>query len=215
MATVKLTTWMREAIVARMLAHRFKGVWDGLVKEGAALALDTYNDVYDEATRRKINGLPDGWLGERNEFNVQFGIRGSNCNGLEFDGTWITCNTNAYCLRPRNWTGKKVTRRFLHKDNHKALKYFEKDNPLSVRYFDILKRAGEQAELHEKARKMGMQACHSVTTLKRLQEVWPECWPFAKEYESDGTTGSPGLPVPIIADLNSIFKLPVEGRVHV
>lgn len=212
MGTVKITNWMRESIVNDMLNHRFKGVYAGLVKQGIALADDVYKEFYDEATRRQMSRLPEGWLPEDDDLGVQFGTSGSSYIALDFSGSWINhSSTSAGDLRPPNFVWKKDNRRLLSKDKGKCVRKYEKDHPFSARYFAIMKEIGEQVELYSKARKMAKQGVAQATTLKRLREVWPECWPFAKRFEDNDAR--PGLPVPQIASLNEMFKLPVEGRV--
>lgn len=58
----KLTNWMREAIVNAVVAHRFHDQAVALVAERAAHALRVYDEVYPDATYKRMAALPKGWL---------------------------------------------------------------------------------------------------------------------------------------------------------
>lgn len=84
------------------------------------------------------------------------------------------------------------------------------DDQLRNRYEAIM---AEKQKLEDEVvgARMKLQALlKSVTTFKRLREVWPEGEFFYKPFEQERR--SPPLPVPI-SQLNEIFKVPREEEV--
>ena len=212
--SVRLTNWMRESIVNNMLAHRFiKGEYARFVKLFADLATDCYNDIYDEKARRTMNRLPDGWLRESNTIGVQFGTKGPSYMELDFSGIPYVAHVSTHVLRPKNFPSKELRKRTPSKDFRSCQRSYEKEHVFSVRYYALANAITEQVALHDKAKKQANAAIAQASTLKRLKEIWPECWPFAKAYEHNDARAT--LPVVRVADLNSIFKLPVGEGVSV
>ena len=60
--SIKLSDWHRREILKRLLAGKFEKAKLAVEEEMTALGELIFHHVYDTATQKKMNALPDGWL---------------------------------------------------------------------------------------------------------------------------------------------------------
>lgn len=123
---------------------------------------------------RRMAGLPKGWLPESRYFNVR--MRGER-HRLEL----------------------KTDTRFPCDDKERSLQ----DEALIKEFKLLNERIGKHDDDKVAARQQGRAMLHSVTTVKKLLEVWPEVKPFLPKDLANITTAL-ALPVP---SLNAMFRL--------
>lgn len=191
MATVRLNRHLRECIRNEMLRHCFQEEVAQLVQDRAELARRVYEDVFDAATRAKMEALPDGWL--PTDDNIQARFSGSN-DWLPFNGTF---HGELSLVRPRVET---VYRRFPSAKRGGCLEVYDPSHPLAEEHEELSRRMRDVAERFAMAKRQVTAALERPTTLNRLKELWPEAAPFVKRYES------PPQLLPI-SELNSILNL--------
>ncbi len=203
MTTVKLTKYMREAIVKSLMKHRFNKDVMELIEAQENLAADVYEDHYPKGIRQKMDALPDGWLVKNDHLSVQFG--GSlGYTRLPFNGCHQIINrlsmVSDHGMSP-------VKRRILWKDNNCCAVQYPVDHPLTER-FEKLSNA--RADLHDEISKAWAAAASAVersTTLGALLKQWPEIEPFTKKYQAERMQQA----VVVQRDhLNGLLNLPVE-----
>lgn len=198
MPSTKLTTVMRERIVADLLVHRFRKPADKLVKDRAAFALKLYREVYPRAVLTKMDALPEGWLPTNAEIRARLG---THYESFPFDGS----------LYGKVWTvaskTEAVWKRVRAQDAGGCLLSLEATHPLSLAGVDLDKRRNELATSIDAAKRQAESAVSGVTTIARLIELWPECEPFARKHE----TARAPLPALPTASLNALLDLPVAA----
>jgi len=197
----KLTNWMREAIVKAVVAHRFADAALEIVQKRAALAAKVYDDLYSEADRKKMAALPNGWLPEDYDIGVQFGA-GRGYENLPFNGS-LYGKVSSVLPDPID----RVTRRMAYHHTRGCARVYEPDEAIVAEYNSIAAAAQSLSDEIETAQRQATAAVSSVSTIKRLIEVWPGIEPFAAKYEDEAKPNLPALPT---AQLNALFKLPVS-----
>lgn len=194
----KLTNWMREAIVKAVVAHRFAEPAMAIVARRAALAAKVYDDLYSAADQKKMAALPRGWLPESNDMYVKFGA--GSYDRLPFNGSTYG---NVSSVTPKLETAK---RRIIADHDGGCVRTFDGTNPICSEYDLIEAEHKELSAQIQSATKQAEAAVASVSTVKRLIDLWPEIEPFASKYEDEAKPNLPALPT---AQLNALFKLPV------
>ena len=178
---MRLTNDNRDDIVRRAIAKKFEKQEKDLVKQEQALAIKAYNSLFDAATRRKIKALDAKWF----YFDT--------C--LKFN-----CNGQTHFLRVDSSEKVPVPNRGYGCQNLGAL-----PGPMAeeVIAFGNLKEdiRTQKRELEVKLKGL----LYSITTLKRLQELWPEGREFYKSFEGFDT--KPGLPAIIFDDINKMLDI--------
>lgn len=198
MASTKLTNWIREQIVADLMAHRFTKACDKLVKDRAALAVKVYRDFYPRALLAKIEALPEGWLVSDNDIHASFSGR---VDGLPFNG-------GVYGAVGKYRTSTEaVSRPFLSKDYGRVVAVYDAAHPLAVLHAELSARQNEIVTQIDAAKRQAVAAVNSATTINRLIELWPEVEPFARKHES-AKVPLPALPT---SELNALLDLPVAA----
>lgn len=198
MASTKLTNWIREQIVADLMAHRFTKACDKLVKDRAALAVKVYRDFYSRSLLAKIEALPEGWLPTGSDITAQFSGR---VDSLAFSGA-------VYGLVSKYRTKTDAAfRPFLSKDVGRVVAVYDASHPLAIIHAELAGRQKELTEQIEAARRQAEVAVNSATTINRLIELWPEVEPFARKHES-AKVPLPALPT---SELNALLDLPVAA----
>ena len=178
---VRLTNFIREQILAAVLKHAFEAREKALEAEKFALGDAVYNDIYPEPLRKQMAALPDGFLPTDSDVKVQF-------EGQRF--------THVYF-------GER--RRIARTHEYNAARVYEAKHPLTVRY-DAWKKAQDDLNAEKSKAKSSAEAVlGSVTTVKKLIEVWPEVEQFARPFAVESPSRAIALP---IKDLNKSLGLP-------
>lgn len=180
MATVRLSNYIKETVISSLLSHAFDEREKALDKEWFALGDAVYQDLYPEDVQKKMKALPSGFLPVDDDVRVSFGG----------DFTRVYFGENRMLSR-------------AHQAN--AARVYDDKHPLSVRHA-AFRKAKDALSLEKSGAKSSAQAIlDSVTTVKKLIEVWPEVEPFVKQFQQTDTGRYlPALP---IKDLNARLGL--------
>lgn len=189
MKSQKLSTDKRDAIALKLLDKKFADIEAEIQKKKYAFNLEIYNSIYDEATRRKMNRLPKGWLPEKDEFAVYFegGAYGGRC-------------------RP----DLEKPKRFLHKHEslYVPIKAFDSSTEIHKKHEDISKEIEDSREERKKMNREVWAILNSANTTKQLIELWPEIEDIVKElFDNEASVSGYNLPAVNMADINKKLGL--------
>lgn len=156
---MRLNSSHRDILLQRLLDYRFQEEGDKIERRKKRFAIKVFNRIFKPADRRRMNKLPDGWLPTTNDFRVQFGS----------DYTTL-------------WMGEE--KRLPYSANHSCLENYPADHPLSVEYENLRRQQIAHRDAITEARTHVRATLRSITTLKRLRELWPETKQFTKDLPS-------------------------------
>lgn len=197
---MRLTNDIRDAIVRAVITNRFLKDVEALRDEWSTLAVMTYDDIYDDKTQRKMKNLPNGWLPETDTITVELG---SSHTRLTFDPYM-----RGFGLVKIDGPSKTTKKRVPSSDNsHRVVKQYEASHPLAKKRDELAGRSTDLKELIDSATTGARQMVHSVSTMKKLLEQWPEVEPFAQPYIDKPSAAT--LPAVPISSLNAKLGLPV------
>lgn len=179
--TVRLNKFIRDQILDLMLTHAFGAREKELDKEKYALGNAIYEDVYPEETRKLMESLPGGFLASVGSLKIQFD--GRNFTHVHF--------------------GEK--RRVAYHHQYNAAKAYDGKHPLSKRLTAYQKAKDQLSSERANAKVDARAVLDSVTTVKKLMEVWPECAEFARPFAAESPSRAVALP---IKELNKALGLP-------
>ena len=171
---MRLNATIREEILSSLLKHRFDKEESSQQKQWSELAEMIYDANYNATTRATMGRLPQGFLPTRDAFSVKA------------DG-------QRKCMR---LSGEML---FTYVDYHGQP--WKLTGPL-LKCWRVLERQQEatrkaKAETRRQARAMLL----SVTTMKKLRQVWPEVIPFIPK------ESTLQLPAVMTKDLNTLLGL--------
>ena len=192
--TTRLTRDMRYEICDLVIGDRFERARTKLQKKRAALAYACYRKVYSKAVRDRMSALPDGWLSEDCSMDVKF--------GTYYETIYFNGQSSRYS---RENVPERVCKRFPQKDRSGASVALPGSDPLSERFLSIRDEDRALIDEEKRLRIEALSVLESVTTIKRLVDVWPEVEPFLKQI---APTPKAQVPAPIVADLNKKLGLP-------
>jgi hypothetical protein len=182
-----MTSYAREQIRNAAIEHTFAPRYLAHKQEEDALARQAYAAVISPSEIKAAKSLPENWF--RLDACLRF-----NANGFD-----ITLHTIG--------EGLPVPYRAKGSDygGHCARLGVIQPGELA----DAIKAhadAGEALKADRNNAKRALTALlESVTTLKALQAAWPEGEPFWSALAAKSNT--PGLPAPLVADLNAMLGL--------
>lgn len=180
---VRLSNYIREQVLNAVLKHAFEAREKALEAEKFALGDAVYNDIYPEPLRKQMAALPDGFLPTDGGVKVQF-------DGQRF--------THVYF-------GER--RRIAKSHEYNAARVYDAKHPLTARY-DAWKKAQDDLDAEKSKAKSSAEAVlNSVTTVKKLIEVWPEVEQFARPFAVESPSRAIALP---IRELNARLGLPPQ-----
>lgn len=180
---VRLTNYIREQVLNAVLKHAFEAREKALEAEKFALGDAVYNDIYPEPLRKQMAALPDGFLPTDGDVKVQF------------EGQRFT----------RVYFGER--RRIAKSHEYNAARVYDAKHPLTARY-DAWKKAQDDLDAEKSKAKSSAEAVlNSVTTVKKLIEVWPEVEQFARPFAVESPSRAIALP---IRELNARLGLPPQ-----
>jgi hypothetical protein len=185
--TQRLTVDIKNSILVAVLHHAFEKREKELIAQEHELAGLVYADVYKD-TFAKMNALPDGYLPERSDISVAFGSKDSIAV-LHMRGLYRCA---------KKWHGwcDGVPKIYEHK------------HPLTLHYQRYAKAKDALKQERKDAERKANAVINSVTTVKRLLQVWPEAEKFIKPHL--GNSESRALTVPMI-ELNKALGLPPDA----
>jgi len=187
--SLRLTTSLREEILARLLARAFSERETALDLKFQALALQVYTRVVVPMKGySKVKALGSVWVGEKAEFYVQFG-EGKNYTKLR-----LPKPMPFFADQIRNWG--------------LTLEKFESNDELTLQYVRL---RGEKDAVRQERVKISRETeavLASITTAKVLLETWPELGTLCK----DLLVEKPKQEVLVPGALNKVFDLPVGKK---
>lgn len=183
---MKLTIKMREQIASDLMKHAFGAEKDKLTKAEGALAVKAYNEKYT------------------NEQLAAMDVLGS---------TFLHTSGGMECLVEREDVPGKYDYCYLRFYDEASLvcskgTYVKLSADLSEKVRAHLREKDKLNKLEESTFASAMGVLNSVTTVKRLVEVWPEVEAFAPKPEA-ATTNLPALQ---LDKINNILGLPPETK---
>lgn len=189
MKAVRLNTNYRQAIRAHLIGDRFEKERQELQERLHDLAINVYNDVFDEATVRRMQRLPEGWLPTVRNVAVEFG---GDYNRLSFPD-------KVY---------KRMPASRVEYGDCICLRKYPGSHEFSQEHTDIRNR---RQAIKEEERQLIAEidgVLYSVHTDKKLIEVWPEIKTVVEAACSP--QGGVQLPAPRINHLNNVLGLKGE-----
>jgi hypothetical protein len=201
--SIRLTNYTREQITNAVLTHRFSEATETLIADRAAFAEEIYSDVYRKSDRERMASLPNGWLPEEDQINVQFGDQ-RGYESLDYRGHLYGSLNKT---RKAGAKGDPTFRRVLNKHYRRCAKVYGDDHRLTKKYHELQASQKELFRQYEEAKRQVEAAVASASTINKLVEVWPEVEPFARAFDT-----AP-LKVPAIPTdkLNKLLDLPVAA----
>ena len=207
MATTRLTKCIREALLKKLLQRAFQSRAQSFVDECAAFVDRVYRDAFQDKLER-MDALPDGWLDTDYYITVQIA---GEVRRMKFDGSLDGWNLPEQ-MRQAGARGMAThNRRFTARTKSQVVKIYEPTHELSKELTDLLSRREDLCEEIRKAVRSAKAAMESVSTVKKLIDVWPEVEEFAKHYLEDGDRKAilPAIPRD---QLNTMLNLPPEEK---
>lgn len=188
MATVRLSTMIKEIVEERLLKNAFEKREQALKKAQHRFAGKIYNDVYSLKERKAMAGMPDGFMETSSSLKVQF--RG------DF--------THVHFGESRRIASKHKYNCSKHKYN--CSKVYDANDPLCDEHVK-LKQEADDLEREKREARVDLNAVlDRVTTVKRLIELWPEVEPWVKDF-IEPPIDSKNLPCLPISELNKTLGL--------
>lgn len=181
----QLTKSLRERMCRRVLNNAFSEKIDELKRVQVQLADKIYNDIYG-AHLKTMNSLPKGYF--KSQGYLYISIAGQE-HYLSFSESKIVAHNH---------------------DKRDKAKLYVGDEPVAIEW---LKAVGDLENLQKKRSEMEYEVealLASVTTFKKLWQVWPECKSLLEDFESKPTVAL--LPSIQVKKLNAALGLPVETQ---
>lgn len=179
--SVRLTKEIRKAITSKILKYTFDARFADLSTEESAIAEAVYADLYSNTVLSQMKAMPSGFLPTNNELRIRF----TNLH------TYLKLKENRLMADKhyKNWitygADHPLTERWLQFENTKKSLNSERDN-LSSHIRAVLA---------------------SVTTIKKLIEIWPEIKEFAEPFEKEPIVTAVSFP---IQELNTRLGLSLK-----
>lgn len=213
MATQRLTKNIRKDLCDKLLERAFKARAQEIVQEIHEFAIELYRDVLGDDVERVME-LPDGWLPKGSEVTVVFA---GEVQCVYFGGSFshiVDLNlrrVGAESIEPVEKVNRGRYGRWEMpmpaKMTRGASKSYDARHPLCERYKALGNKETDLIQEMDSARRTAEAAMNSVTTVKKLIEVWPEVEEFAKVYLNNGERKAV-LPMIPRAALNAKLGLP-------
>lgn len=181
---MRLTEAQRRAICHKALAHALDADQAKLNADWARFGDDIYKDAYAETDRRRMARLPRGWLPEVDGIKAQFG---SDILDVAFFSKRRIPNADG----DENYWSRRV------------VKQYSATHVMSQRATELTRRKEAMKDRRADLNAKVMATLHSVQTVKRLHEVWPE----SKQFTDGMSFEIANLPALPIKALNKLLGL--------
>lgn len=188
---LQLSNWRRDEVIKKALAHAFDKHEEELKDFEHNTALEIYAAEFKDELAN-INALPDYWFYKTKTINA-------NANGWRVDLSLkqpikVPTQRNPNAPVPNGWWSSSYC-------------FNVKSTALAEKIQQHAQAVEKLKEEKVKARNELRAKIYSISSLKRLQEAWPEGKPFY-EWMIDEKP-STALSVDF-ADINAKFGLPIE-----
>lgn len=209
----RLTRPIRDAITKKLLHRAFKDRAQAVVDRQADFARRVYEDAL-KPHLAAIAAVPAGWLPTDDDIKVSFGSEYTQLdfgNGLSYSihHTLRACGAE----RISDKGGNRLELPFPSKFKGQCMKVYDASHPLAEEFRNLqVEQEALVAEV-EKAQRTMKATLESVTTVKKLIDVWPEVEEFARPYLYNGERKAilPAIPR---AELNAALGLPPGEKVE-
>lgn len=183
MASTRLNKELKEDILDALIARTFSKKRDALRKARKDFALELYNSLYPPEMLARMKALPDGFF----RTTLSLRVNDDSWQGKEykFDDPKIIAACHNGKLE-KSQIGPAMY------DKHE--KQIDKERKLKTAIDEASAKA--------------MSVMNSVSTVKRLIEVWPDIKKIAEPF--DIGVASINVPAIRIEELNKAFELPPE-----
>ncbi len=181
----RITKELREKMVTALLVHGFAAALKKAKSETYAVAEKVYADVYADQVAA-MNSLPDSFFKKRREFKIVYA-------GQYFRVEFAESKAMPECHDV--YGGGAVA------------KIYDAGHALMVEYEAAVQGVREVEKARHAARLQAIGVLESVTTFKKLWEVWPDCRPILECYDQEKKAYPVSIPV---QSLNAAFGLPVD-----
>lgn len=173
---MRLNQHLRKCIVDELIQRRFGERAKKLKKNRAAFGMSIYRTMWTSVERKKMAGLPNGWLASTNNIRAALTSRGHRHLVDYFD------------------VGESV--RIPHSQDHNVLMVVDKENPKLVeRWEGLIEEAEALRSEQAAARTEASKIVGSFQTTKRLKEHWPKISDVIDKFAPDKATTALVAPV--------------------
>lgn len=214
MTAARLTRNIREALMKKLITRAFQERAQAMVERQCDFAHRVYQDALKPHLDR-IAAIPEGWLPTDDDIKVSFGSDYTQLdfgNGLSYSIHHALRSAGA---KPRQTkAGNRLELPFPSKFRGQCAKVYDHAHPLTEEFNNLTVEQEQLVADIEKAQRVTKATLESVTTVKKLIDVWPEVEEFAKHYLDNGERKAV-LPAIPRADLNAQLGLPPAERVEV
>lgn len=203
----RLTNSIKDALMGDLLKRAFKERGDEMIARNVDYAHRLYEDALAPHLKL-INSLPRGWLATDDDIKVQLG---AEIKQIKFHGGLIHWSLTEDMRKAGIKLQSDVYKPFPSLYKGQCVKQYPGDHPLVIEYQKLMDGWND---LHAAIREAGLTArgaMDSVSTVKKLIEVWPEVETLAREYLEEGERKAilPAIPR---AQLNTLLDLPPEEQ---
>jgi len=153
---MRLTKAIKDQIVDNVLKTVIKPKEQELDKENQGLAARAYNVLYSEKDRELLMNAPDEAFVKKDSFRVEYVVKGGKGGEINL---FLNCDLPFFYAHCGYYSSTNVS----------------SDRELNT---DIVSHIQFKREVHKARTDLQREVydmLNSVTTVKRLREVWPEC----------------------------------------
>jgi hypothetical protein len=182
---MKLTNETRDRIVRSMAMEAIAKEKEALTKRENAIALKCWKAVYPAAERAAAAKMPDGWMCM--DKCLRFNLYGMNITINTAEAVPVKAGVRYGCQRLGDIADEKL------RDEYQA--YYKDLETLKQKAADI--------------ERQGKALLYSVTTFKKLEEIWPEGKKFYEKYRP--ISEKSGVPAALTSSLNNLVGIKAKG----
>lgn len=203
----RLTEEIRSKTIRRMLLALFKERFAELQRDVKALTLETYRQVIGEQNLALMKKLPKDYFQQNNAFSVRIDKGDGNSPRNMENVVLHFLNPNGVVIS-YGWRieiDETVPQPTFMSHNGLYLRHSEPgERKLVQKWIAIEKRSNELVKETKALSDSTYQVLRSVTTVKKLIEVWPD----AKDYlPPEVFEEDKALPAVVIGDLLTMIKM--------
>ncbi len=167
--SVRLTNEIRNSISSAILNRLFNDRLSKLKDEEATLAEVVYADLYLDGVQKQMHALPKGFLPSDNTLKIK--------SGDSYEFLKLKEHRLMAQMHYHNWI------------------VYDVDHPIAERLFHCVKDKESLGNERVESRAQINAVLQSVTTIKKLIEVWPEVQEFAEPFETKTVCTALSLPI--------------------
>lgn len=182
----RITKALRENMLKVLSNHGFEKAHVEAYKTMLAVGDKVYADVYAEHLAA-MQSLPNGFFYRRREFKIV-------CGGRYFQVEFSNAKPIPY-------------NHDIYSGNGAVAKIYDAGDKLITEYEHAFEALKEVKRARSAAKDQANGVLESVTTFKKLWEVWPDCRPILESFDQESKTYPVSIPV---QSLNAAFGLPVD-----